>query len=96
MTTLTLDRYIEIDDKGRPHIADRRVTVADVAVLHLQQSESIEAIAENYYLSPAAVHAAMAYYYDHQAEIDQAIEDEGRSVAAFVAKNPELVITYPR
>ena len=27
---------------------------------------------------------------------DQAIEDEGRSVAAFVANNPELVITYPR
>lgn len=95
METLTLDRYIERDSHDRPRIAGRRVTVADVAILHLRQGESIEAIADNYTLTPAAVYAAMAFYFDHKAEIDQAIEDEGQSVAAFVAANPALVIAHP-
>jgi len=96
MTTLPLDRYIERDSHDRPRIAGRRVTVADIAILHLRQGEAIEAIADNYDLTPAAVYAAMAFYYDHRNEIDQAIEAEGQSVAAFVAANPALVISHPR
>jgi len=78
MADLPLDRHIERNANGRPQIAGRRVTVADIAILHLRQGESIEAIAENFDLAPAAVAAALAFYFDHKDEIDKAIEDEGR------------------
>ena len=57
--------------------ADERAAVG-IAILHLRQGESIEAIAENFDLAPAAVAAALAFYFDHKDEIDKAIEDEGR------------------
>ncbi len=76
MSDLSLDRHIERNANGRPQIAGRRVTVADIAILHLRQGESIEAIADNFDLPPAAVAAALAFYFDHKKEIDQAIEAE--------------------
>lgn len=74
----SLDRHIERNTNGRPQITGRRVTVADIAILHLRQGEGIEAIAEDFDLPPAAVAAALAFYFDHKAEIDQAIKDESR------------------
>lgn len=76
MPNLSLDRHIERNANGRPQIAGRRVTVADIAILHIRQGERIEAIADDFDLAPAAVAAALAFYFDHRAEIDQAIEAE--------------------
>ena len=55
---------------GKPRIAGHRIAVAQIAQMYLKMGESIEDIARDYNLSPASVHAAMAYYYDHRAEID--------------------------
>ena len=55
---------------GKPCIAGHRIAVAQIAQMYLKMGESIEDIARDYNLSPASVHAAMAYYYDHRAEID--------------------------
>jgi len=44
--------------------------VAAIAELYLDLGQSPEEIAIKYNLSLAAVHGAMAYYYDHQEEID--------------------------
>ena len=96
METLTLDQYIERDYDNRPHIAGRRVTVADVAILYTRQGERIETIADDFDLTPAAVAAALAFYFDHRAEIDQDIEAEGNYAAAFAIENPDLVISHPR
>lgn len=76
--TSTIHQYIEITPDvrgGRPRIAGRRITVADIVILYLRMERSIETIAQEYELSLAAVHAAMAYYYDHQSEIDQGIAE---------------------
>jgi len=73
---IALDRYIEISPDvrgGRPRIADTRLTVADVVLMYLRLGQSLEEIAGKYDLPLAAVYAAMAYYYDHQAEIDHSI-----------------------
>ena len=70
MTVLTLDRFIERDENDRPQIAGQRISVAQVSIAHIRHGESIESIAESYDLSPAAVHAAMAFYYDHRDEIE--------------------------
>ena len=56
---------------GKPRIAGRRIAVSMVAEWHLQQGESVESICQQYDLSPAEVHAALAYYFDHRQEIDK-------------------------
>jgi uncharacterized protein (DUF433 family) len=66
--------YIAIDPDycgGKPRIADTRMPVATIAQMYLEMGESLEAIASEYDLPRAAVYAAMAYYYDHQEEIDR-------------------------
>ncbi len=73
---------------GRPHLAGSRVTVADVVLMHLRLGRSLEEIAGKYDLPLAALHAAMAYYYDHRAEIDNAIEDDDAFQQAFRRDNP--------
>ncbi|MEO0836685.1 MAG: DUF433 domain-containing protein [Cyanobacteria bacterium J06642_3] len=64
--------YIAIDSEyyaGKPRIARTRIPVATIAQLYLKQEETLEAIASKYDLNQVAVYAAMAYYYDHKAEI---------------------------
>ncbi len=55
---------------GKPRIVGRRITVSDVATWFLQMGLTVDAIVQDYDLSHAQVHAALAYYYDHRAEID--------------------------
>jgi len=76
---------------GRPRIADTRLTVADVVVMYLRLGQSLEEIAGKYALPLAAVYAAMAYYYDHQAEIDSSITADREFAEAFRNNNPSLL-----
>ena len=76
---VALDRYIETTPDirgGRPHIAGTRITVAEIALMYLRLSQSLEEIAGKYDLPLASVYAAMASYYDHQAEIDNSITED--------------------
>jgi uncharacterized protein (DUF433 family) len=67
--------HIEIDDEGVAWIADTRVKVIEVAVDKLAHGSSPEEIYFQYpHLSLAQIHAALAYYYDHQVELDADIE----------------------
>ncbi len=69
-----ITEYVEITPGvlgGKPRIAGHRISVAQIAEMYLKMGESIEEIARDYNLSPASVHAAMTYYYDHQEEIDR-------------------------
>lgn len=80
---------------GRPRIAGRRVPVSQVADLYARQSTSIEEIAEMLNLTISQVHAALSYYFDHQAEIDAVIEDEQRYVAEHYSETPRLLKRNP-
>lgn len=73
---------------GRPHLAQSRITVADVVLMHLRLGQSLEEIAGKYDLPLAALYAAMAYYYDHQEEIDRSIRDDVELAKAFRENNP--------
>jgi len=69
-----ITKYIEITPGvlgGKPRIAGHRISVAQIAEMYLKMGESIEEIAKEYNLSPASVHAAMTYYYEHREEIDR-------------------------
>ena len=45
--------------------------VAAIATMYLELELSLEKIAGKYDLPLAAVHGAMAYYYDHREDIDR-------------------------
>lgn len=79
---------------GRPAIDGTRVRVLNIVYLHLQ-GRTPEQILEEYPLTLAQVHAALAYYYDHKEEIEGYIkEDEAwderheRDKAEFLSRRP--------
>jgi uncharacterized protein (DUF433 family) len=89
-----LTQHIEITPDvcgGRPRIAGHRITVSDVAVMHLKMGYSMEEIATEYDLTLADVYAAMAYYYDHREEIERQLAEEREFVEAFRKENPSLL-----
>ncbi|PZO43270.1 MAG: hypothetical protein DCF19_04775 [Pseudanabaena frigida] len=74
---VTLDRYIEITPDirgGKPRIAGRRITVADVAIAYLRLGQSLEEVAAEYDLTLSEVYAAMSFYYDNKVAIDESIQ----------------------
>jgi uncharacterized protein (DUF433 family) len=84
-------RHVAVDPSirgGRPHLVGSRVTVGDVALLHLRTGQPLEEIAAKYDLDLAALYAAMAYYYDHREEIDRALEADDAFEQAHRDRNP--------
>jgi uncharacterized protein (DUF433 family) len=76
---------------GKPHIIGTRISVADIVLMHRRMGRALEEIAGTYELSLAAVYSAMAYYYDHKAEIDQSLDEEEGVGEAFRKNNPSLL-----
>jgi uncharacterized protein (DUF433 family) len=63
---------------GKPRIAGRRITVADIAIWNIEQQMTVAEIAQEYDLAPAQIYAALAYYYDNKIEIDMQIAEADR------------------
>jgi uncharacterized protein (DUF433 family) len=81
--------HIFLDDRGRPWIGDTAYRVSMVVLDHRgPNGYTAEQIAEAHYheLTLAQIHAALSYYYDHQAEIDAQIAAEVRYVEEARAK----------
>lgn len=65
--------HIHRDERGFAWIDDSNVKVVEVVLDHLQ-GQSAEAVQASYpHLTLAQIHAALAYYYDHQQELDALI-----------------------
>lgn len=79
--------HIEIvQEEGGPRarIAGHRISVEDIAIWHEKLGMSPDEIVYNYpTITLADVHAALAYYWDHRDEIEQAIKDEDAFVEEF-------------
>ncbi len=71
---------------GKPRIAGTRFAVKFVAGYYLFQGMSAEEIADDWNVPLAAVHAALAYYYDHKEEIDQSFKDDEEFVRQLKAE----------
>jgi uncharacterized protein (DUF433 family) len=94
MAIKTLDRHIEITPgvaSGKPRIVGRRITVQSIAIWHEWMGYSADEIASEHDLTLADIYAALAYYYDHQLEIGQAIEDSEAFVQALRQQIPSKV-----
>jgi uncharacterized protein (DUF433 family) len=67
-------QYIEVvEEYGETiaRIAGTRLTVGEIALMHIHGDSSVDWIVENFdAVNHAQVYAALSYYYDHQAEID--------------------------
>ena len=73
----------------KPRIAGHRIRVQDIALWHERVGYSVAEIVAHYpQLTPAEVHAALAYYYDHRDAIQQDIRDAETLVATLKAHLP--------
>jgi uncharacterized protein (DUF433 family) len=86
--------YIEIRD-NRPLIAGTGIKVAIIANMIVHHNTSIDWIVENYDLTPAQIHAALSYYYDHAEELDRYVR-EGDELARQLGVSSEEVLKAMR
>ncbi len=57
-------------------------------IWHERMGKCADEIAAEYDLPLADIHAALAYYFDHRAEIDRSMEEDEAAVAALRAQTP--------
>ena len=94
MTPRTIDQHIECTPDiagGKPRIAGHRITVQNIAIWHDRLGMTADEIASEFDLTLAEVHAALAYYFDHRAEIDQAIRESEAFAEALRQCSPSKV-----
>jgi uncharacterized protein (DUF433 family) len=82
--------HIRLDDRGVAWIDHTNVKVVEVVLDKLAHGTSPEEMHFQYpHLSLAQIYAALAYYYDHQAEIDRQIEQSTELYERLRSQNGE-------
>ncbi len=85
MTTLAY-AHIALSPEGVPYIAGTRAKVEEVILDHLAYHWDAEEIQRQHpSLTLGQIHSALAYYYDHQEELDREIDNGLREVAQIQA-----------
>jgi uncharacterized protein (DUF433 family) len=75
---------------GKPRIDGHRIKVEHIAICHERMGMSPDEIVSAHpSITLAQVHAALAYYFDHKAEIDADIEEGERFVEELKLKTPQ-------
>ena len=78
---------------GKPRIEGHRITVKHIVLDYQRGGMSPDEIVSAYpTLTLSDVHAALAYYYDHQAEIDADIKEDDDHWAEIQRQNPGRLI----
>jgi uncharacterized protein (DUF433 family) len=79
--------HIWLDDHGVAWIDDTNIKVIEVALDRIAYGWDADEIHRQYpSLALAQIHAALAYYYDHQQEFDEEIERQLQRVDAMAVK----------
>ena len=75
--------HITVADDNVPYLTDTQTKVIEVVLDRLAYHWDADAIQRQHpHLSLGQIHSALAYYYDHQEEMDAAIESQLQTVAA--------------
>jgi uncharacterized protein (DUF433 family) len=82
-----VNTHIVFGDDGRPRIEGTGIKLVEIAE-DVAAGRDAQKIHEAYGLSLAKVHAALAYYYDHQAELDAEASARFRFAEEMWAKHP--------
>lgn len=82
--------HIEIDPSGTARLAESpRITVAQLAGLWLANNWDVREVHRQFpTLTLAQIHSAMAYYYDHEDEVNRAIAEQESSAEEFFRQHP--------
>jgi uncharacterized protein (DUF433 family) len=85
-----LNSLIELDADGRPWITGANTKVVEVVLDKMAYGWSPEEMHHQHpHLSMAQIHAALAYYYEHQDELDADMERQTRYVEELRAQQPD-------
>ena len=85
-----LNSLIEIDNEGVPWVTGANTKVVEVVLDKMAYGWSPEEMHRQHsHLSMAQIHAALAYYYEHQAELDAKIERDWQEVRELAANQPD-------
>ncbi len=93
MTTAVELQSITLDDRGRPIIAGTRFKVKLLALEHIHWDLSAEQLHEAHPpLTLSQIYAALAYYYEHQPEMDAEMAADELEIERYrqVHQNAEL------
>jgi uncharacterized protein (DUF433 family) len=74
---------------GQPVISGSRVRVVDLITSHLYRHLTADELATNFNLNLAQVYAALAYYYQHKAEIDAVLRSEAQQAEQYLQQLDE-------
>ena len=89
MPTAQAITHIRVDERGVAWIERTRVKVIEIALDHIAQGWDADEIHRQHPdLSLAQIHAALAYYYDHQQALDQLMAVREREAEALRAQFP--------
>lgn len=85
--------HVEVNSAGVAIISGTTTKVVEIVEDHLAHHWDAQEIHRQFpYLSLAQIHAALAYYYDHQQQMEQEIELRRRRVADIKAKRTDGAI----
>ena len=73
---------------GKPRIAGHRISVQDIVIWHERMGIGADEIATEHGLTLSDIYAALAYYYDHRKEIDEAIRADETFIVELRRKIP--------
>lgn len=75
--TATEYKHIQLNENNVPIVAGSTMKVIEIVMAQMAYGWTPEEIHINHrYLSMSQILSALAYYWDHKAEIDQAIEED--------------------
>jgi uncharacterized protein (DUF433 family) len=85
--------HIEINSQGVPYLAGTQTKVIEVALDRLAHHWDADEIQRQHpHLSLAQIYSALAYYYDHQAEMDREVDEQLQRVETIRnAVGPSLI-----
>ncbi|MBI4614435.1 MAG: DUF433 domain-containing protein [Planctomycetes bacterium] len=88
--------HIRLDEKGIPYLVGTRTKVVEIVMDRLAYHWDADEIQRQHtHLGLAQIHAALAYYYDHQEEVDRDIEERmehARRIQAELGEPPPLLL----
>lgn len=85
-----LNTLIEVDAQGVAWISGANTKVVEVVLDKMAYGWSPEEMHRQHSdLSMAQIHAALSYYYEHQAEVDTQIERDWQEANELAARQPD-------
>src|SRR5437762_3850708 len=93
MSTETVYRHIEERPDGNLWLMGTQTKVLEVALDRLAHHWDADEIQRQHpHLTLGQIHSCLAYYYDHQEEMDQVIEEQLRTIERFRGQQGDSIL----